>query len=480
MPALPPAAAGGAGSARQPGVGRRPGLRARLPRTPLGPAATRRPPPAARARRPDRLAPARPQPPAVGDLLRRGAGRGPGRGARPRATRSWSTAARPSTSVRSCSTPPPTVEPGPRRVAPGAPAGPLGRALGRGHRLHRAAQHGPQDRPGQRRVGGPYRLGRPAPGRVTSPAPWPDGGPIHSSPDQPAALAAAPVRRRPHRARRLQAHPPGPRRHHQRRHPRHPRRCAARLADDPHGVDGRAQDDQGDRADVGDRRRARGRPRSAPRSPATWSTCRSASLAGRPPAPGQLRLPGPQGDRPRGLGPTAGGHRRLRADHLPRPRLAGRGRRAASRLPPLGHQRARAPVPAVRRRRAGWWRPTRSTRCCPTTRWRSASRPTTAASSTASRPTATPSRTSTPSASACSSRSTSSGLASATRPQARGAARRRTAAAEAGGEAHVSVRRYLPTTLAAAWPATGRPTVPERHRPDRWPRTTRRRRSTPR
>ena len=61
VPALPPAPADGAGPARQPRVGRRPGLRDRLPRTPLRAAAPRRPPPAARAGRPDRVAPARPQ-----------------------------------------------------------------------------------------------------------------------------------------------------------------------------------------------------------------------------------------------------------------------------------------------------------------------------------------------------------------------------------------------------------------------------------
>ena len=44
-------------------------------------------------------------------------------------------------------------------------------------------------------------------------------------------------------------------------------------------------------------------------------------------------------------------HRRLRAVDLPRDRVAGRGRAAAPRHPAVGHQRARAAVAALRRRR---------------------------------------------------------------------------------------------------------------------------------
>ena len=79
--ALPAAGAVRARPAGQPGLGRRPALRPRLPRTPVRAAAAGQPRPAARARRPDRLATARPEPPAVGGLLRRGARRRPGRGA---------------------------------------------------------------------------------------------------------------------------------------------------------------------------------------------------------------------------------------------------------------------------------------------------------------------------------------------------------------------------------------------------------------
>ena len=59
--ALPPADPPRAGAAGQPGLGRRRGLRPRLPRTPLRAAAPGDPRPAARAGRPDHVAPPRPQ-----------------------------------------------------------------------------------------------------------------------------------------------------------------------------------------------------------------------------------------------------------------------------------------------------------------------------------------------------------------------------------------------------------------------------------
>ena len=57
--------------------------------------------------------------------------------------------------------------------------------------------------------------------------------------------------------------------------------------------------------------------------------------------------------------------RRLRADDLPRDRLAGGRGRAAPRLPARDHQRARAAVAAVRRRRADGRDLSRARRCCP-------------------------------------------------------------------------------------------------------------------
>ena len=79
--ALPPARALGARPRRQPGLGRRPALRPRLPRTPLGPAPSGDHGPAARAGRTDRVPAARPAPAAVGGLLRRGSRGRPRRGA---------------------------------------------------------------------------------------------------------------------------------------------------------------------------------------------------------------------------------------------------------------------------------------------------------------------------------------------------------------------------------------------------------------
>ena len=76
-PALPAADQDGARRPREPGVGRRHALRHELPRAPQrpAPAGLRR---AARgARRPHPAAPARPHPPDVGGLPRRGPGRGP-------------------------------------------------------------------------------------------------------------------------------------------------------------------------------------------------------------------------------------------------------------------------------------------------------------------------------------------------------------------------------------------------------------------
>ena len=73
-PALPPEDPRGARPPRQPGVGRRRVLRHQLPRAPGGPAAAGHRRAARGVRRPDPAAPARPHPPAVGGLPRRGPG----------------------------------------------------------------------------------------------------------------------------------------------------------------------------------------------------------------------------------------------------------------------------------------------------------------------------------------------------------------------------------------------------------------------
>ena len=188
-----------------------------------------RPPPAARARRPDRVPPAGPQSTAVGDLLRRGPRGRPGRrpdqeppdpgrrsrdrGHRPGAARhrprtrrdlghdEWQPRGRPSALGLAVDAVTDTLE----RPGTAAPDGAGQRRVGRADR-HRGRA------PGRRRR---RRPGRPEPGP--------------RQPDQPAALAAAPVPRGPHRARGLQAHPHRPRRHGQRRRPGHHRRRPARA-----------------------------------------------------------------------------------------------------------------------------------------------------------------------------------------------------------------------------------------------------------
>ena len=77
--ALPAEDAAGAGQPGQPGVGRRRRLRHHLSRAALGAAASGHRARAARVLRADPVAAARPRPPAVGDVPRRGPGRRPGR-----------------------------------------------------------------------------------------------------------------------------------------------------------------------------------------------------------------------------------------------------------------------------------------------------------------------------------------------------------------------------------------------------------------
>ncbi len=76
-------------------------------------------------------------------------------------------------------------------------------------------------------------------------------------------------------------------------------------------------------------------------------------------APGVLLLPGTPGHRAQRGGQPARRDRRLRADDVPRDRLAGRLRRAAPRLPAVRHQRARARRPRCTPRARGCWPPTR-------------------------------------------------------------------------------------------------------------------------
>ena len=182
---------------------------------------------------------------------------------------------------------------------------------------------------------------------------------------------------------------------------------AAGLADDPRRVDGRAAQGPGGGPGLGDRPRARGHLARQPDRPALRRPADRRGQPGGPPAPGVLLVPGAQGDRSRGRRQPARRHRRLRADDVPRDRLAGGRGRAAPRLPDRDHQRPRPAVTAVRRRRPDGRHLPGPAAAAATSRWRSASRPTTARSSTASPPTATWSPTPTCSASASARPSTS-------------------------------------------------------------------------
>ena len=217
--------------------------------------------PAARAGRPHRVPAARPQPAAVGDATSSRGSRAAGSRCCPSPTRSWSTASRPSTSARCCSTcRPEPKQLAPRRVAP-ASAGrrrrrswPTPSTESLAHpSTHR--QHG-----AQQRVRGAPAVGRPRPRRVgrRRRRRSPNRRPVSDSPVTGELSQQRRFVTRPHRPRRLPQDPPGARRHGQRRRPGHHRRRAARLAAGPVRVDGGRAPAARDGADVGHRRRARG------------------------------------------------------------------------------------------------------------------------------------------------------------------------------------------------------------------------------
>ena len=232
---------------------------------------------------------------------------------------------------------------------------------------------------------------------------------------QHRAVGPAPRGAGAHLAQGLPQDPPGARRHRQRRHPGDAVGRDPGLVHDPRRVGRRRSPAARAGADERHRRGARadvaglpgGRP---PRRPADRR-----GVARRTPAPGVLRPAGAQRDRAVPSPPT--GSRASPGSRRPRSTRSGSRvafREAARQRQPGDHQRARAAVPDVPRRRRdgrdlpGPAAPRRASRC------RSASPPTTAPSTTASAPTATRSRTSTSSASACARRSTSSSTARAT------------------------------------------------------------------
>ena len=274
----------------------------------------------------------------------------------PRATRSWSTASRPSTSARCCSTPVPGAartlgddDWQPRRPPSGAGLALSALADNVARPARRWCPHGRSNAEalgarGRRALGA--RVGavanalagrRPAAGLRRSPA---------SSRSSAGSSRSAPT------LADYRDDPRGARRHRQRRHPGHRHRRAARLADDPRRVVGglrqiRAMvpmsviDDELEATSLGSQ--ITGHFVDLPIGEASpvvrLHQVSYAFQAHRRPAAAVAAN-------------RLAGHRRLRADDVPRARLAGRGGRAAPRLPLIDHQRARPAVPAVRRRRA--------------------------------------------------------------------------------------------------------------------------------
>ena len=292
---------------------------------------------------PDHVAPARPAPARCGRCTSSRASRAAASPCCPSRTRSSSTGSSPSTSPGAPRRGPvarATVheEWRPRRTP--QPSALVVDAVGASVRdPRRRRERRAVERRGADRVRSP---GSGATARTVQPSP-------RSSPPCPSSAGSSTVSDPP---RRLPQGPPGARRHRQRRHPGHDHRRDARLADDPRRVGAR-------------------RPRLRAMVPMSVidselePTSLGSQVAGHllnlpigesepggPAAPGLLRAQGAQGDRPRGRRRPDRRRRRLRADHVPRARLPGRGRPAAPWLPPGGHQRAGSAVPAVRRGRA--------------------------------------------------------------------------------------------------------------------------------
>ncbi len=311
-------------------------------------------------------------PAAVGDLLRRGARRRPGRAALqdPPGARRRRRDRRPRPGAARQG--PRGEDPRRRRVAP-APA-PLERRA--------AGQRAPRQ-PHRRATRRSTRSGRPSgrqlrtADRLTSGAGKVLAGLTGRGPDRGNALSGElSQQRRDGRcrdhARRLPHHPRRPRRHHQRRHPGHAHRCAAGLADDPLRVDGRAAPHPGDGAGLGHRPRARGHLARQPDRATLRDPPDRRGQPGGPAAPGLLLLPDLQGHRPRRSPPTGSP-----ASPASRPRPSTRSARGSPPRRRAAASSSRSPTCPARSRRStppapGCCAPSRSRRCCRARRSRSA------------------------------------------------------------------------------------------------------------
>ena len=375
--ALPPAPPVGAGPARQPGLGRRPGLRPRLPRTPLGAAAPGHPRPAARAGGPHHLAAARPQPAAVGGLLRRGPRRRPGRAAvevppDPRRRRR-DRRPRPGAARRRHASP---RSLGPRRLAP-APA-PDARPALVADAVHGRRCTDPTHGARAPSAATPDAAARAAgdavdPGRPGSRAPWPTGDrsptrPITGQLSQQRRFVAVRTDLADYRTIRevhggtvndvILATVTGALR--------------GWLMTRAESMGGLRQlkavvpmsviDDELEATSLG-----------TPDRRATWSTCRSARPA-RSSACTRSPTPSRRTRRPaaRVAANRLAGHRRLRARRPSTPSARGSPRPSCAAASSSRHQRARAAVPALRRRRADGRDLPRAPAAARPRRWRSA------------------------------------------------------------------------------------------------------------
>ena len=370
--ALPAADQDGARRPRQPGVGRRHALRHELPRAPQRPAAAGLRRAARGARRPHPAPPARPQPPDVGGLPRRGAGRGPLRDhhqdapqpgrrhqrgrhrQRPRRRqphgergRAHHVAGPPRAQRRSSSSSSALTEAA-RTPEPGRRDHPA-----RGRRRHPRRRQGGLRRRRRHLDPGP-RLG-PARPRVAAQRHGRPGPPLRHDRHRPRGLPQGPHPARPRLVRR--------RGDGQRRHPRDHRRCLPLVAAHPRRVRLPGHHDP---------RHGAGRPCTPATTRPTGAqvTACFVDLPVGEPGPSMrlhqiafaMRQQMEGGSRRAVSADTLSGLAGFAPPTHARPRRPARRHGVAAPLQRRHHQRARPADAALRRPARGWSRPTRSPR----------------------------------------------------------------------------------------------------------------------